>query len=156
MHRTPLSTFWNCYGPTGQVPKLITGHFSVSMRHTHDFFNPGSVNDPSGFGASVKASADDLLSFSTWNPWLHLKSNNHLYLRWHLSEVANNLVNIGDECSQHWAAVLARKKSMRAKFFQLVSIEPKGGKVSCPQLEWSNNHSGLRLAIRSNGVFLFY
>lgn len=61
-------------------------------------------------GASVKASTDDLLSFSTCYRWLHLKSNNHLYLRWHQSEGANNMVNIGDECSQHWAAVLARKK----------------------------------------------
>lgn len=113
---------------------------------------------PLNFGASAKACVDDWLSFSTWYRWLHLKSNNHLYLGWHQSEGANNPVNIGDECSQHWAAVLARKKSMHAKYFQLVSIEPKGGKVCCPQLEGSNNHSGLRLAIRSDGGFfiLFY
>lgn len=96
----------------------------------------------------------DWLSFSTWYRWLHLKSNNHLYLGWHQSEGANNPVNIGDECSQHWAVVLARKKSMRAEYFQLVSIEPKGGKVCCPQLKGSNNHSELRLAIRPEGGVL--
>lgn len=80
------------------------------MRHVYDSFNPGSIHDPSDFGASVKACVDDLLSFRTWYRWLDLKSNNHSYLGWHQSEEANNLVNIGDERSQHWAAVLARKK----------------------------------------------
>lgn len=56
---------------------------------------------PSDFFFSVKVFANDLLSFSSWCHWLYLKSNNRSYFGWHQSEGANNLVNIGDECSQH-------------------------------------------------------
>lgn len=48
------------------------------------------------------------------------------------------------------------KKSMRAKYFQLVSIEPQGGKACCSQLGESSNHSGLRLAIRFVALSFFF
>lgn len=103
-----------------------------------------------------KACTDDWLSFSTWYRLLHLQSNNHLYLGWHQSGGANNPVNIGDECSQHWAAVLARKNQCEpsASNWCLLSLGGVGGlwKVYQPELVGCRNHSRLRFAIRSEGV----
>lgn len=141
--------------------------FWDSTRHVHDAFNPGSARQR-------------LLIFRSWSHWIlgpqqkpvwmadfpsargivGFTSNPIIIYTWDgisqrelitRSILVMSVASTGLLC---WPG----KKSMCAKYFQLVSIEPKGGKVCCPQLEGSNNHSGLRLAIRSAGglFILFY